>query len=431
VEGASTVRVVSIFSTNYRYVGTSHSKNLRRGHSNRLELDLDRLTDFYGLIQQQFVEVLIVMPCPAGSLSMPTMREASDKPTPHVSRADLWLFLLPSDEVVAALAVTFDPPSGAEYDPLTIRVLESCVSADVTINGVKLSQCIEDAAAQVGVVHIDENSKALPPERHQLVIISEMRRSYPHQFVSAALRVHHPESTSHSDRPPELNQDDRALTLTSRITILHGYPEYAQNVFLLTAVQLIGAAVRLRRIWFTLGRSIKEFSDNNLSPDIGVQKRGDLEVLLDELGNLELDFGYSIEYQSQISSLVPSEFMRSYYAALGEQLELTNQIEVISRLFDRVGRSVRSEMAAIEIREQRTKARRNQSIGVVGLVLLSIGIPLVFLFLLFGINGSEVNSAYSIFDMRHYALVYSSAFLLSLIPFIFLVVLAAEHRRGR
>ncbi len=55
--------------------------------------------------------------------------------------------------------------------------------------------------------------------------------------------------------------------------------------------------------------------------------------------------------------------------------------------------------------------------------LSTVGVPLGFLVSFFGINATQVQGTYSIFDMRHYLAVYLSAASLACVPFAVLVFL--------
>lgn len=427
------MRIISVFATAYHYRlrderlwGYRH----RRPADLTQQIDLGQWADFYRLTQQQLVEVLSVTRVTAGSLGLPPRSDGDVEPDPQITDAVLWLFLLPSDEIVAALGVTLDVPADGAHARPVIRVLAACSAASVTIDGAPLGDRVAAAVKAATDDQADQDeASVLTIERHQLVLLPQTGRSLSHLLVPAVLGVHHPETAPQPDRPDDLNQGGQAAALTARVTILHGYPGPAENVLLLAAVQSVATAARLRRLWFRLGEVIREFRDNRQTVIVGIQQRSDFEVLMDKVGYLELDFGYSVEYQSQISRLAPSEFMRSYHTALVDQLELVEQAATISRLFDRVSRSVSAEMTAIEIRERRARDAAEVRGNLPRLVLTSIGLPLGFLFLFFGINGTQVDPARSILDVHYYAWAYGVAAVLAAAPTLLAAVLSALRRR--
>jgi hypothetical protein len=104
-------------------------------------------------------------------------------------------------------------------------------------------------------------------------------------------------------------------------------------------------------------------------------------------------------------------------------MELRERAETVSRMFVRLDASIRSELTAIEIRERQHQEQKRLRWGAAVSVLSLIAVPIGFLGTYFGINSTQVNSAWSIFDMNHYWLAYVAAGCLALVPFISFVIL--------
>jgi hypothetical protein len=148
-----------------------------------------------------------------------------------------------------------------------------------------------------------------------------------------------------------------------------------------------------------------------------------MEFLVDELGNLELDLSFSVETSADLGLLIPSLQLESFHKELYEAMELRERAETVSRMFSRLDASIRSELTAIEIREHQAnevkRLRRDAAISVLSFVAVPVG----FLVAFFGINSTQVNSSWSMFNFHHYLFVYLAAVFLALIPLIAFFVL--------
>jgi hypothetical protein len=115
--------------------------------------------------------------------------------------------------------------------------------------------------------------------------------------------------------------------------------------------------------------------------------------------------------------------IESFHKDLYAAMELRERAETVSRMFTRLDATIRSELTAIEIREQHAdeqrRIRRNAAISA----LSFIAVPLGFLLAFFGINAQQVDGHLSIFDWGHYLTVYIAAAVLAFTPvFAFLVL---------
>jgi hypothetical protein len=225
-------------------------------------------------------------------------------------------------------------------------------------------------------------------------------------------------------KPSGLNQVGRTLcAVTPYVSLLYGQQTYVENSVFLTAVQAVGTAARFRQIWHKAHGQVRKFRNDDQEERLGAQRRGGLEFLADELGNLELDLSFSVETSADLGLLIPALRLESFHKELYAAMELRERAETVSRMFTRLDASIRSELTAIEIRERQQQEEKRLRWGAAVSFLGLIAVPIGFLGAYFGINGREVNSDWSIFDMNHYEPAYLAAGSLALIPFISFLVL--------
>ena len=325
------------------------------------------------------------------------------------SAVDVWLFALPSDQVVAALDLTFSSPDLNVDSGATVRVLESTAYADVTVGDLSLADCIAELAGQANAERIGGREDGLPPERHQAVFAPEVGvHAIPaDEIVKRILyRIDPPyrEEFLPIDRPAGLNQEQRSLcAVTPYVSLLYGHDIALENSVFLTTVQAVGTAARFRQIWRDAYKDVRWFRSMVQSRTIGQQRRGDLEVLSDRLGNHELELSFSVE-TSAISDC--SSRLCGSAASIWRCTTSWNcraRAEKVSRMFTRLEASIRSELTAIDIRERRDeedqRLRFAGAASAVGFVVAPAGFLLAF----FGINAVQVSNSYSIFDWSHYS----------------------------
>jgi hypothetical protein len=346
----------------------------------------------------------------------------------EITRADSWLFVLPSDQVVAAL--DFDVRSGLlGIDPSPIvKLLEQCAYARLIIDESTLETHIATLARRVGAEELDTNNKFLPPERHQVVFAEHVEDKPPDDEIIKVIlyRLEPPNRPEFMEyrKPSGLNEVDRTLcAVTANVSLLYGQRDYVENSVFLTAVQAVGTAARFRQIWQKAHGQVRKFRKNGQAEEVGTQRRGGLEFLADELGNLELDLSFSVETSADLGLLIPALRIESFHRELYAAMELRERAETVSRMFIRLDASIRSELTAIDIRERQHQEQKRLRWGAAVSVLSLIAVPIGFLGTYFGINGTEVKGEWSIFDMHHYWLAYVAAGCLALVPFISFLVL--------
>jgi hypothetical protein len=437
-----TIRVISIYATRWRFRGKFDEQP---------HLSLGTLEEFYGLFRDQLPQVLCQETHDAAALSFTQQdssalsAEGAGAAAPAVAttgrvkitRARSWLFVLPSDQVVAVLDFDFmSDPLDIDY-ATTSEALEHCAYAQLFVNGSNLEDHIAALAVGAGAKPIDDN-KLLPPERHQVVFAPEVESASPpdvdtlNKILFRADPPHRPEFMQ-IKRPAGLNETSRTLgAVTPYVSLLYGHQEYIENSVFLTAVQAVGTTARFRQIWHQAHGQVRDFRYRVQRPDVGKQRRGEMEFLVDQLGNLELDLSFSVETSADLGLLIPSLRLESFHRELYAAMELRERAETVSRMFSRLDASIRSELTAIEIREKQgeedKRLRRDAAVSAITFVAA----PLGFLAAFFGINATQVNSHWSMFNVHHYGDVYLAAVALALVPVvIFLSLNGRAWQRNR
>jgi hypothetical protein len=475
------VRVISVYATPWRFMGELDPE--------AEHLSLGQLEEFYALYRDQLPQILLREEHDAQALAFEPLneqeaREKGDRIRPiddgvEITSMQSWLFVLPSDQIVAAIdfelrSYSMRRGEDSVIDPLpTIRLLERCAYARLNIGGRTLEDHISALAQGNGAVEVlraradgsvPSAAEPFPPERHQIVFATKIGAPplQPPGTPGAAGRgdqassevddetiqrilyrvepPNRPEFVEYQ-RPPGLNHKGTLCAVTPYVSLLSDHPDYLENSVFLTVVQAIGTAARFRQIWHRAYGEVRGFRREGQAESSGTQKRDGLERLADELGNLELDLSFMVETSGDLGLLIPSLRIGSFYRELYNALELRQRAATVSRMFTRLEASIRSELTAIEIRDQRREEEKQRkaedrrlrwalSVGFVSFLT----IPLGFLAAFFGLNAAQVNANWSIFDMRHYRVVYMFAGVLMLLPittWVALGYIVARRRAGR
>jgi hypothetical protein len=149
-------------------------------------------------------------------------------------------------------------------------------------------------------------------------------------------------------KPSGLNEIDRTLcAVTPYVSLLYGQQSYVENSVFLTVVQAVGTAARFRQIWHKAHGQVREFRRSGQEEEPGTQRRGGLEFLADDLGNLELDLSFSVDASADLGLLIPALRIESFHKELYAAMELRERAETVSRMFIRLDASIRSELTAI------------------------------------------------------------------------------------
>lgn len=232
--------------------------------------------------------------------------------------------------------------------------------------------------------------------------------------------------------PAGLNRGSgRFAAVTPYVSFIYGHEDYVDYSVFLTTVQAVGTAAQFSEIWYRAYHLIRMFRSEKQQDVVGLQRRQDLEDLVDELGNLQLDLSFSVETSADLGLLIPSLRIESFHRELYDVLELPARAHTVSRMFDRLESSIQSELTAIDIRERNEKEAKQRDWSFAAGFLSSVGVPLGFLVAFFGINASQVEAQRSIFD-HHYLWAYAVAAVIALLPVTVLVALRVSSSvRGR
>lgn len=427
------VRVISIYATSWRYRGPAPKIPLEE----KLPLGV-RLEEFHYLFREQLPLLLYdrTLEVEDLGLSDPLADTKSKAPRSRtwtvndlkISQVKIWLFYLPSDQVVAALDVKFSSPPIDSDAESTIRVLENCAFAEFTINedrekpGESLGQHIARISEERGCevikedvgLPLEEYRVKLPPERHQIIFAPSYKGRQPLNQVQATPILYRAEPPFRPEfleirEPLGLNPTDETKRglVTPYTSLLVGHHEYIKNSVFLTAVQAVGTSARFRQIWHKAHGRVREFRII-LQEQLGVQRRADMEKLADELGNLELELSFSVETSSDLGLLIPTLRSVSFHRELYAAMELQERADRVSRMFTRLESSIRSELTAIDIRDNKKNDRRrlrwNFALNLLGVVVVPISLLLAF----FGVSTKDVEGESSMYDIHRYQWEYLS-----------------------
>ena len=150
--GRRQVRVTNICATPWHVTGGSAGRELPD------YLQLWRFEHYYRLSADQLPRVLCREALEVGALWFRRWRLGG-----RVTGARMWLFCLPSGQVVAALSLDAGCGLGD-----TIGLLEDCYFADIQIGGSRAQAYAHAMAVQLGAAD-GQADQAFLPERHQLV----------------------------------------------------------------------------------------------------------------------------------------------------------------------------------------------------------------------------------------------------------------------
>ncbi|HSL06391.1 MAG TPA: hypothetical protein VK887_00265 [Pseudonocardiaceae bacterium] len=425
------IRVISIYATGWRLTGDY----------DQWQLSLGKLDEFYGNFQVQLPQVIHQSSHTAESIAFAPTAEDTDRlgaSAPmrtqavvevEITRAESWLFVLPSDQVVAALVLHVRSNLDTDSSPI-IKLLEECAYARLIVDGSSLENHIAVTLQRLnGDKELDANDKRMPPERHQIVFAEHAEGKLPPSDEIAKVILYRVKSSNRPEfmeyrKPSGLNEIDRTLcSVTPYVSLLYGQQDYVENSVFLTVVQAVGTAARFRQIWQKAYSEVHKFRRGAQEKDLGTQRSGGLEFLADKLGNLELDLSFDVEASAGLGLLIPAPQIESFHKELYAAMELRERAETASRMFIRLDASIRSELTAIEIRERQQQEQKRLRWGAAVSVLSLIAVPIGFLVAYFGINATEVNDEWSIFDMHHYWPAYAVAGFLALVPLISFLIL--------
>jgi hypothetical protein len=407
------IRIVNIYATGYRYYGEGSGQLPEK-------LRLGRLKEFYEVYREQLPRWLPAERVPVHNVTFPAPIDGI-----AVREVDTLLFALPSNQVVMAviLDLTTLPLTNRENARPTSAVLAECIEVNLRLERRDLSEHLQLLAARIDGLELDQNDVALLPERHQLVFVPRLGsdEDVPDDEVvdEIVYREEPPyrEEFTGMQKPEQLNQKrpgnagtvPRQATLgvvTPYVSLIYGHEGFVEDSILLSTVQAVGTASRFRQIWHEAYRQVRVFRNEKQRQEAGEQSRADLEELADNLGNLEFDLTFSVEF--------PLMRIESFHSALYAAMDLPAQAQTLSQMFTQLGGSLKSEITAIDIRERRKDEGRQKWNSVAASILSLIGVSVGFVVAFLGINATQVDNS-SMWSSR-YAPLYFTAGLFALTP---------------
>jgi len=408
------VRITNLYATPWHLADAATAGDLSD------YLRMGRLDGYYRLSANQLPRVLRREDLDTRALKFRRWQHGDD-----VTGARIWLFRLPSGQIVTALSLD------ASCDLAdTIDLLEDCYYGDVAIAEVPVEDHAHGLAAQLGADGSSERS--FLPERHQIVFSSVpapddyddlvqrlvYRADLPYRKEYSAIRY-----------PSELNRRPGSLAAVGPyVSVLCGHQDYVENAVFASAIQGVAAAAQLRVIRHAAYADVRLFRGLEGTPGTTRDRRLALERIADQLGDLELELSYSVEATADLGLLVPSLRVESFHSALYESIGLAQKAVTVGRMLHRLGAAISAELTSIESIERRVDDNRRVRYAVAVGFVSAVAIPASLILAFLGINASQVNSNRSMFS-DHYLGMYLGIAALIVIGGALSLALWTQHRR--
>ncbi|MFE7781776.1 hypothetical protein [Streptomyces nigrescens] len=291
-----------------------------------------------------------------------------------------------------------------------IPLLEDLYYASVTCAGLPLEQL---AADRIGCVPNGEGTvPGFLPERHQLVFrsVDTPDQAPDDDTVQRVIyRTDLPYRAEHSSirYPAELNRRPTTVgALGPYVSLLCGHQDYVENCALLSAVQAVGSAARLREIRAVAYTYVHRFRHRTADQGNAHDRRTTLEDISDGLSQLEVELSYSVEAGAEIGMLVPALRVESFHQELFGAIGVTERAATIGQMVNRLDSAIAAELTSVESMERRAADRRRVRTVVAVTFVTTVSGTLSLLFGFFGINARQVDEHRSMFD-DHYTPIYA------------------------
>ncbi|MEU4226742.1 hypothetical protein AB0F17_20795 [Nonomuraea sp. NPDC026600] len=313
--------------------------------------------------------------------------------------ARLWLFAVPSTQIVAVLSLDV---GCALAD--TVDVLEDCFYGDLKIDGRPLEAVAAELAGGTG---------GFFPERHQLAFAPQLPPTASDEIVQRVIYrgdLPNRDEFSTITYPSELNRrPETTAAVSPYVSVLCGQPDYVEDGIFLSAVQGVASAARLREIRSVAYQAVEAFRGRDRAPQTTRDRRRSLSSLTSRLGDLELDLSYSVEATADLGMLVPSLRVAGYHDALYETMGLVGKAENVARMLERLERAIRAELTTIESLERRADEDRQLRWSVAIGFVSAVAVPVTLVLTFFGVNAQEVDVRVSMFDGRYWGIYWLTA----------------------
>jgi hypothetical protein len=383
-------------------------------------LRLWRFEQYYRLSADQLPRVLAREPLDAGELRFQRWQHGK-----RVLAAWLWLFRLPSGQVVAGLSIDVDCELAEVID-----LLEDCYFGDVLAGNQQVSELAHAMAARLDADGGSETG--FLPERHQIVFCAGpapedcedlvqrlvYRADLPYRKEYSAIRY-----------PAELNRRPGWVAAVGPyVSVVLGHSDFIQNAIFTSAVQGVGAAAQLRAIRHAAYGDVRLFRSQEASGGTTRNRRQVLEQIADQLGDLELELSYSVEASADFGLLVPSLRAEGFHDALYESMGLADRAATTARMLQRLGSAITAELTAIESIERRADENRRVVYAVAVGFVSAVAVPASLVLAFLGVNASQVNTRWSMFS-HHYLPMYLTVAGLIFLGVVLSAGLWAQQRR--
>lgn len=400
----------------------------------RIDCKLAQLTPIYehielGRFRRNFQASNSLMPQVAGMLMLDSADLGFDDGTESWPQLTGYVMLLVSPRGDLCLVMHYAAP--AEYGATEISRLTAagCFSRDtMRINGTNL---LEWVASQVP--YGDSHIPGLTFERdvHQIVFpgaalltailqASEQPESWKESVTLGTLisRGTIPRGLAAPRAPTWLNNPGTTLGVHGRgVSVLAGWSTHTENALTVVPPLVILASGVLKRTRASAFDAL--VAAESADPTTPGESRELIKSLSSTLNDMQLDLSFGVE--SYVDSvLVPELLIESFQVSLGAATSLPEGLSNTSRILERVTSVMQAKEFDLESAVAERRERRIRTISNVVAAGSLLALPPALLLAYFGINGSDVDSTASIFDLRRYWPVYVIAF----VPFTALILVA-------
>ena len=414
------VRLTTVYATTWR-CNTHQFADVARSPGEFFRLG--RLRHFYEVSQEQIPRIIAHHELDTSALSFQRWSEEG-----AIEAARVWYFAVPSNQVLVAL--TLDVRTSMVT---SIPVLEDLYYATISVNGTPLTASL--AVAMSGLLDGQDLNNGFLPERHQLVFTgipdSDVLPNED-QVQRVIYRADLPCRPEHSaiQYPMELNRRVNTMcALGPYVSVIVGQQDYVENTILLSAVQTVSSAARLREIRERAYECVRLLRASDDQGQAVRERRMVLEAMADSLRELELELSFSVEATRDLGMLVPSLRVENYHNTLYASMNLADRAQTTGHMLERLRNAIAAELTSVQSVEERADdARRVRTVVAVTFVTTVAG-TLSLLFGFFGINATQVDGHRSIFDLRYiwiYALI---TFIIIGALGIFVAMRTLENRR--
>jgi hypothetical protein len=389
--GAEAVRqetkIVNLYATPWHLGDGATAKDLPD------YLELWRFERHYRLSAHQLPQVLTCETLDPATLSFQRWEHAG-----CLAGARVWLFSLPSGQIVAALSLDVRCALTG-----TISLLEDCYFGDLRVGQATAEEYVHALAAETGA---DGNAEqGFLPERHQIVYGQTPEPASCEDVVQRLIYrsdLDYRKEYSVIRYPAELNRRPGWLAAVGPyVSVACGHPGFVENAIFLSAVQAVGAAAQLRAIRHAAYADVQLFRKFEAAGGSTRSRRHTLEHIADQLGDLELELSYSVEAAADLGLLLPSLRVESFHQALYESMGLAGKAVTAGRMLQRLGSAISAELTSIESIERRADDNRRVRYAVAVGFVSAVAIPASLILAYLGINASQVNPDISMFSHRY------------------------------